>query len=72
MGYRLLRWGILCTFILCWPYIALKIGQHRETTLEQVSHWRKETWRIGMWLIMIELLVCENLVSKTIYLLRGL
>lgn len=72
MEYRLFRWGALCAFILCWPYIVLKIGQHRGVTLEQISHWRKETWRIGLWLIMIELLVCENLISKTIHLLGGL
>jgi len=72
IGYGLVRWGILCSFILCWPYIILKIGQHHKATSEQISHWRKETWRIGFWLILVELLVCENIVSKTIDLLKGL
>lgn len=72
MEYRLLRCGILCSFILCWPYIILKIGQHRKATSEKILQWRKETWRMGLWLIMVELLVCEDLISKTIHLLREL
>jgi hypothetical protein len=70
--YCLFRWGILCFFVLCWPYIVLKIGQRWGATPEQILHWRKEAWRLGVWLIIIELLVCENLVSKIIHLLKGL
>lgn len=71
MEYRLLRWVVLCTFILCWPHIVLKIGQRHRTISEQISHWRKETWRIGIWLLIVELLVCENIISKVILLLQG-
>jgi hypothetical protein len=71
MGYRLVRWGILCSFILCWPSIVIKIGQYRKATPAQISHWRKERWRISLWLLLIELVVCENLIGKTIELLKG-
>jgi hypothetical protein len=70
-AYCFFRWGTLSCFILCWPYIALKIGQRSQATPEQILSWRKEVWRIGIWLILVELLVCENLINKAIHLLGG-
>jgi hypothetical protein len=70
-SYLLFRWGALISFILCWPLIVAKIGQHLEATPQQILQWRNEIWQIAVWLIVIEMLVCENLVGKVLHLLGG-
>ncbi len=71
-SYLLFRWAVLCIFVLSWPSIVLKMGQRFKATPEQISYWRQERGRIALWLIMVELVVCDNLVFKTIHLLKGL
>lgn len=71
LGCGLIRWGLLLFFILLWPYFALKAGHHLKATQEQIQHWQKEVWRIGIWLIIFELSICENLLNKIIHLLGG-
>lgn len=70
-SYLLFRWGVLISFVLCWPFIVAKIGQHLEATPQQILQWRNKIWQIAVWLIIIEMLVCENLVVKVIHLLGG-
>ncbi len=71
INYLLFRWVVLISFVLCWPYIATKIGQQRNATAQQILCWRGEIWRIAFWLILIEIVICENLVGKSIHLLGG-
>jgi hypothetical protein len=71
-SYLLFRWGVICSFILCWPYLVTKFGHRWEAAPELILHWRNETWRIAFWLILIEIIVCENLIGKSIHLFGGL
>ncbi len=67
IAYTLFRWSLMCGFILFWPQIVLKIGQHSGTTPDQIFYWCQKRAQIALWLILIELLVCENLISKTMH-----
>jgi hypothetical protein len=71
INYLLFRWGLLCFFLIVWPYFIQVVSRRFHATPEQSMQWRKEIWRIAVWLILIELLVCENIIGKLIHILGG-
>jgi hypothetical protein len=69
INFRLFRWGIIGSVFLVWPSLVACIGKSSSATAEQITHMKRERFRIIAWLILFETIVCENFIGKLIQLL---
>ena len=69
--FTALRWLMIFTIFLAWPYLVRLWAKRRYWKPEKTIFWLNQRLKITLWLVIFELLICENLLLTLIRLLEG-